>query len=646
MATDGTDEAEESMVKKGGRGHHSPVHASEKHERQEKKSVAEDALEDKTPEDTEDVPADAAAGVGDEAEVEADAAAAVGEAAAKNSPTPGQKPHRRLLGWLKSHKKISIPLGVVVLVAVLFAVPPTRYLLAGTVLQQSFSVTVLDEQTKKPVTGATVALSGKTALTNNKGVAVIKTNVGNASLTVTKKYYTSSKKDVLVPIGKQKNTEDVNLKATGRQVPVVVTNSISGKPVANVSVKVLGTVSKTDPKGEAIVVLPADKVSVEATLSGNALNDKKVSVKVTAAVDPANKFTVTPAGKIYFLSDLTGSLDLVKANLDGTERQTILPGTGKEDKPNTILLASRDWKYIALHSKRDGGDYGKLFLVDAESGQTTIMDEGDGALFGPVGWSGHRFIYTVYRNKMSGWQPKRAAVKSYDAETKKITILDETSADGPDYNYAYENIANTYILDKEIFIAKNWYGNGYNPPLGGKQHTLVSVQADGTQKRTIKGYPTRPVYSYVDTRPGDLNEIYVRYSDGGTGKATFEAYEDGKIAPDEYDDNRFYSSEYTTYLVSPTGKHTFWTESRDGKNVFFVGDSEGKNGKLLPGAGSEDYRAYGWFTDEYLLVTKKNSEMHILPVGGLQGGVETSPKISDYYKPVYNNRGYGYGYGG
>ena len=82
----------------------------------------------------------------------------------------------------------------------------------------------------------------------------------------------------------------------------------------------------------------------------------------------------------------------------------------------------------------------------------------------------------------------------------------------------------------------------------------------------------------------------------------------------------------------------------DGKFVFFVGDGVGENGEQI--GSSEDYTAYGWFTDDYILLTRKNSEMHIMPADGLDGGVEKSFKVSDYYKPNYTNRGFGYGYGG
>jgi hypothetical protein len=622
MATDGTDDPEETT---NDRKRHAPEHANAKHERTGQPSVADEAPE--------------------EVDSPAEAADTVPAEVSQEHATPTAAPHKRAWAWLLANKKVSIPAGVVLLLALLLAVPFTRYVLAGTVLRQNYSVLVVDSQTHKAVTSATVALEGKTAATNNKGVATIHANVGNATMLVTKKYYKDSKTSVLVPIGKQKTTTRITLQATGRQVQVFARNVISGQPLANVTIKALSTDAKTDAKGEVTLVLPAGKDVVDATLSGSGYNDAKVTVKVTNPSAQDNHFTLTPAGKIYFLSDKSGKLDMVKTNLDGSDRQTVLAGTGKEDKPSTVLLASRDWKYIALLSKRDGGSDAKLFLIDTSNDQVTTMDEGQ-ATFTPAGWSGHRFVYTVSRYKVDNWASKQASVKSYDATTKKITLLDDTTAEGDQYNYVNESYAGVYIFDQEVLFAKEWFGSQYGP-WGDKQDTLNSVRSDGSQKKVVQKYPARPGgnYSYINLKPGDLNELYIRYYDGGAQKSHIDAYENGKIAASDLSEDDFNNAQYLTYIVSPTGKHTFWTDFRDGKNLFFVGDDAGKNGKQFNGS-SEDYSAYGWYTDDYVLVTRKNSELQIMPASGLPKGVEGAFKISDYYKPNYSIRGYGYGYGG
>jgi hypothetical protein len=102
----------------------------------------------------------------------------------------------------------------------------------------------------------------------------------------------------------------------------------------------------------------------------------------------------------------------------------------------------------------------------------------------------------------------------------------------------------------------------------------------------------------------------------------------------------FYGSSYPTYLQSPSANDTFWAEPRDGKNTLFIGNEDGQKGKQI--ASLSEYFTYGWFTDDYLLVSKNSSELYIMPKGGSKNAI----KISDYHKPVQNFYGYGGGYGG
>ncbi|HEX7963390.1 MAG TPA: hypothetical protein VF466_02260 [Candidatus Saccharimonadales bacterium] len=601
------------------REHHRPQHAAAKHDRRDAPESNEDS---EKPED-----------------------------ATNGAPKPaGSGPHHKLWSWIKNNKKVSIPAGVVLLLVLLGAVPFTRYVLAGTVLRKDFSVLVVDSETHMPVTSATVQLKGKQALTNNKGVATIRAAVGNATVTVTKKYYTTAQKGVLVPIGKQKDPAQLSLNATGRQVPIAVTNKVSGSAVANVTIAAQGSEAKTDAKGQAVLVVPADKTTVDATLKGNGYNDAKVTVKVTEGVDHANTFQITPAGRLYFLSNKSGTIDVVKTNLDGSDRKIVLAGTGTEDKYGTVLLASQDWQYLALLSKRDGGDHAKLFLIDTSDDSLTTMDEGD-AQFSMVGWSGHRFVYIVNRNGYSNWQGGAQVLKAYDAPSGKITALDQTVAGGNSQNaYFEEGLNNTYIFNDEIVYAKNLFASSAFDA-SNHQATLNSVKPDGSDKHVIKGWTLSLPYSYyynsvsvfLNIRAYGPNEIYVAVSKSLSDAAkdtNLYDYEDGdlKTVPDKTP-NDLYQGDYFTYLFSPSNNKTFWGEPRDGKNTLFVGDDQGTNPKEV--ASLSDYQTYGWYTEKYLLVSKNGSELYILPVTG-----GTPLKITDYYKPNVEFTGYGKGYGG
>lgn len=550
---------------------------------------------------------------------------------------------KQFLQWFTRHKKISIPAAAVLLFAVLFAVPFTRYSALGPFIKQDFSVVVVDSQTGKPVSSALLSLKGKTVTTDGQGKASIRVPVGSGKLAVTKTYYKSSPHDVVVPI-KKPAALSIKLEATGRPVPITILNGISGKAVAGATISADKTQAKTDDKGQTVLVVPADKKEVKATVSADGYNKNDITIKATTQEDEANTFKLTASGKIYFLSNQSGKIDLVKSDLDGKNRQTVLAGTGKETKGETVLLATRDWKYLALQSKRDGGDYAKLFLINTVDDSLVTMDEGD-ATFALTGWEEHRFIYRVDRVKPQQWESKKQAIKSYDADAKKLTTLDETRAEGSgQYNYIREVIDTVYVLNHVVVYLKSWNGS-YNASLQGKDATLNSVSPAGGSKKVVKEFvKSSNTYSYLNARVYGVDELYLRFYTGDN-KENFYEYEDGKVKdlPDMKSDD-YDNATYATYLASPSGDKTFWSEDRDGKLSFFIGGTDGDDSKRVT-ALSTKYQTYGWYTNDYLLVSKDGSELFIMPVSGVEKE-EQLFKITDYYRPVYTYRGYGGGYGG
>ena len=531
---------------------------------------------------------------------------------------------------------------LLLVIVVLGGVPKTRYALAGLVLKQNVTIAAIDAQTQQPVSSATITLGGKTAATDGQGRVTIRVSVGDKTLNLFKKYYSPLQEKILVPIRKPKPVQ-VRLTATGRQVPIVVTDKISGKALQNVTVKALDTEAKTDDRGHATLVLPADKTTAAATVSVPGYNDLSATVQITAQSVPANTFNLTPAGSLYFLSNLSGKIDVVKTNLDGTNRQTVLAGTGQEDATNTVLLASRDWKYLALLSKRDGTP--KLYLITPATNALMTMDEGAGVAFTPVGWSDDTFIYTLQRSNLQNWQSGQGALKSFNAANQKLAMLDQTSASGVagpgDNQYTHEIFGSVSIFpNNEVVYVKNVSSSF--PGAASAQAALYSINADGSNKRAVKswGVPSgNGAYSIlIDTSPESVSSLYVR--DPFASPSQYYEYEDGQLKnASGVNDQTFYAG-YPTELLSPSGTQTFWSDVRDGQTVLFLGDGNGQNGKQL--AGFASYQVYGWYTDNYLLVSKNSSELYIMPVSG-----STQPlKVSDYYKPQTSFPGYGGGYGG
>lgn len=551
---------------------------------------------------------------------------------------------RRIRQWYVEHKKWAIPATVIVIAAILAGVPYTRYGLAGLALKRDISVKVLDATAGTPVSGATVTVGSVSAETNGSGIALLpKIKDGHHQATISKKYYRSRTADILAPILSQKNIPAIDLTATGRQVMISVSDLITRKPLAGVSITLADTTAKTDTTGTAIAVLPVGISQQSAKLSLSGYNDASVTVKVSNNIIQNNQFSLTPAGKVYFLSNLTGKLDVVKTDLDGTERQTVLPGTGNEDNQNTVLLASRDWKYLALLSRR-AGNYASLYLISTANDSLTTIDSGN-LNFDLSGWVGDDFVYTVTNNDVQLWQPGHQAIKSYNAVAKKTVILDQTAASGSDsYTYTSQLVGNVYGYDDQIYYIMNWTaGINSMAQLTSQQATFNSVKPDGSAKKAIRSFGlasgAQATDINVDDRVENPTTIALYFYDGS--QDNFYTYANGQVKSDSgQTSSNYFTANYPTYLQSPSGSQTFWSEPRDGKNTLFVGDQAGQSSRQI--ASLSDYSPYGWYTDDYLLVSKNGSELYIMPPGGSSAPI----KISDYYKPVVTYPGYGGGYGG
>ena len=560
-------------------------------------------------------------------------------------PKPPNKFKRFFIAYWRK-KKWTLPLTIVVLLGIIFGLPMSRYPLLALGLKRSYTVAVVDSKTNTPVTGARVTLGGNTITTDNAGDATFKASVGKQVATITKQYYENASVNVFVGVSTAKNSDSVHLAATGRQVPIKVINKFTGKPVDNAEVSVLDTEAKTSANGTATIVLPTSSSTRSATVNASGYNELSSKVTVTSSAVSSNTFDLIPAGHVYFLSNLSGKIDVVSTNLDGSGRTTVLGGTGNEDPNNTSLLASTDWKFLALLSKRDSGQYGKLYLINTSSNnQLTTLDGGGTEYVTLVGWSGHNFVYEVHNPTVQSWQSGGTILKSYDADSGKTTTIDQTSADGSQSGYEYQNISFVNLVNTKLVYALTWnseYNGGIN---ASNQDTIVSANADGSSKTTLKSFSiasnaASTYFSSVAPKPGSLDIL----TENGGGQNVYYTYNAGNntvtqsntISDDSFNQEQ---QAQVTYLVSPSGNSTFWAEQRDGKNTLFVGDYNGNNGNQI--ASLSDYTTYGWYTDNYLLVEKGGSELYVMPVSG-----STAYKISDYFKPPINYYGYGGGYGG
>lgn len=563
-------------------------------------------------------------------------------AAAEQSDPAGRRPRfkaRWAAWWGNPRKRWGSVAAIVIVLAALFIVPLTRYNILGVIVKAPVVVQVVDSKTGKPVSGALVELSGNHAETQADGKAKLRVNTGSGVLKVSKKYYRGSSAGKLVAFSG--NNFRASLLATGRQVQVKLVNKLTGQPVSDGTINAGGAKAKSDAKGLATLVIASGAATQAGSVSLDGYNTAPVTI-VAGGNLAKNTFAVVPSGKLYLLSNLSGKIDVVKTNLDGSARQTVLAGTGSEDPNNTSLLASRDWKYLALLANRSGSG-AAVYLINTATDKLTTIDQG-AATFSLYGWSGDTLIYQAVHTTVADWQTGQQTLKAFDPATGKPLLLDQTQASGTsESDYLKQYFGTVYLMGNQVVYGKNWTASyGDWSQLGTKQAELDGIAADGSGHKTIKTFAladgTQASNVAIDIEPYAPAGLYLHFANGASDQ--FFDYAAGQVSADaKLTSNQFWSGAYPTYLQSPSGGQTFWAEQRDGKNTLFIGDTNGGSPKQI--ASLSDYSPYGWYTDHYVLVSKNSSELYVMPAAG-----GTPLKITDYYKPPLNYAGYGGGYGG
>ncbi len=534
----------------------------------------------------------------------------------------------------RKRKLIVALIIVALLVGTFMAVPFLRYGFAGLFVSKQVVLTVVDSANQKPVSDAKVSLGRYDGISDAKGRVVINSvPVGEYTVEVTKKNYKLLTGTHTVPILMPTKDTTKKIQATGRTVTFTFTNAISGQVVAGVAVDIEGSTAVSDDKGVANVVVPIKQAEQAGTAKAEAYNSAEVKVQMKTNDDQKISVKLTPTGKLYFLSKRTGTINVMSADLDGTNQAVVLQGTGKELDGETSLLPSPGWTSLMLIARRDA-DRAKLYSLNT-NGQLKLVDDAD-VTYQPIGWVAGRFYYKTVSNSLAGWQNKSETIVSYNAESGQRQEVDSTLGSGTGYyDMVTQHIAAPAIVDGKVVYVKYWNYGTYVAEKG-RSSSIVAVTVEGNIKTVLKEVPaTTDIYADATlTKPG----VYVVRLGRPDNSKEYYQYAAGKVAAAAIDDTAFYNNR-VSYQMSPDGSRAFWAEVRDGKTIAFEASKDLTGGTQV---SATDYAPYGWYTDSYVLYSKNMSELYIAPAGSSLDGAH---KISDYHKAA-GYQGYGWGAGG
>jgi hypothetical protein len=296
-----------------------------------------------------------------------------------------------------------------------------------------------------------------------------------------------------------------------------------------------------------------------------------------------------------------------------------------------------------LKAKRESA-HPALYIIDTKTDKLSQID-GPTSDYQLIGWYGHNFVYDAVGLNMSRYQAGREMVKNYNAERDDLKPIDQNLAEGTASSYSYQSFYNFYLVDGIVAYNTQWYtydAGGDTVDLGAKTAAIRGINVTSGAKKDYQTFSAKSV-GYMQAALYEPNGVYYSVYTSDDNKTVYYSFEDQKASLTGTLDPAALTKQYPTYLLSPSGKQTFWTEVRDGKNTLFTGDAVAKSKKQI--AALSDYAPYGWFSDNYVLVSKSGSELYVMPSSGPAKG-KTPLKVTDYYKPEQTYAGYGYGYGG
>jgi len=493
------------------------------------------------------------------------------------------------------HKKLRYLTFFVLFLAITAVafVPPARYLVLNTAgVRVRSSMNIVDSQTGLPLKNIPVSLQGQQQRSDDEGyIEFSDLKLGNALLIVEKPGYAKYEKDLVLgwgsnPIG------DQPLSAVGTQFTFLLSEWLSGKPIKDAEAISGEDIAQVDEEGRIVLTVGELGEDTEATIRGEGYREEKL---LLSKVADEQEVKLAPARKHVFVSNRTGEYDLYKIDVDGMNEEILLEASGKEREiPHVRPHPTKD--YVAYISTRDGEINSDgfvldgLFVIDVLSGDTKRIVRSEQIQI--VGWDGNKIVYTAVTEGVSGGNPERSRLFSFDIDTgEKVQLA-----------------SSNYFNDVRLVEGKVYYSvSSFAVPLSAAK--LFAVNPDGTDPQEVIG---TQVWTIV--RAG-FNTLHFRAVNADSVTTWFTKEGDKAVEELESPPVKQVSTHYST---SPNSEFAFWVDERDGKGVLLKYDVAKGEEEILrtsPGLSDPVY----WLNDDYIvyrIATSQETADYIMSVDG------------------------------
>jgi len=456
----------------------------------------------------------------------------------------GQKLKDFFVAWWRNKKARWITI-LVILAAIggAAAVPKVRYGVLNTVgVRAAVTIIAVDDSTQLPLKNVTLSVAGQQATTDINGVARIDhLKLGPQTVTVRRIAFQTVTQHVVLGWGSNP-LGNISLKAVGVQYTIQVNDYLSGKPIANVEATSNGVEALSDKHGKVTLTIDTEdadgqNVPVAIILSGYRTEQLSLPADATKLT---NVQLVTDR-KDVFISKQSGHYDLYKVDIDGKNKQVLLPATGNENE-NISLVMSPNGDQAALVSTRDnmrdsdGYLLTTLTLVNIATGNAVALDHAEQIQI--VDWIDKRLIYQEASAGTSAANAQRYRLLSYDyVSSSRIQLATANQFNGvlTANSVIYYALASTDPNVKPVF---------------------AKVRPDGTGRQTVYN---QEVWSMFRS---DYNTVALQTP---TGWANY-SIQTGIVA--RADPPTSFVSR--VYYDSPDGNQSLWVDTRDGQGALIA----------------------------------------------------------------------------
>lgn len=433
-------------------------------------------------------------------------------------------------------------------------VPTSRYYVLNTAgVRSSTSLLVMDESTQQPLKNVKVTVDGQSGVTGDDGrVSIGGLRMGEQQIKFERHAFAELTKTHIFGWGSNP-LGDFKLTPTGTQYSFMITDYVSGKPIAKVEASSADASAFSDEKGAIKLATDRkDDSDFEVEIKAEGYRSEKLTIK---AGDTAEKsVNLVLSRKHVFVSKRSGKYDVYKVDIDGKNEERILAGTGTE-RDDIVVVPHPTAEVVAVVSSRDnkrnkdGFLLSTLTVIDLKSNATKSVTVSE--RLHVVDWIGSRLVYVQVAEGESTSSPKRHRLMSYEYKEESTKEL------------AASNFFNDVVVAQgKIYYAPS---SAYqeNAEIG-----LFRLEADGSGKQAITTKETwnifRTSYEHLVLA---MPQAWYDYRLGEKAPLKLEG------AP----------ANQTTriYVDTPDGKHSIWVDQRDGKGVLVYYDLVGKTDNVI-----------------------------------------------------------------